>query len=288
MNQHNSQTLDFLTQIGMDVDYPVIHHAYIVSKDVYSAVDNHPPSIGTRSAINQIPEVKFTMVFLVLDHFIDEKYGFVDQQFAAKYRNIPNSITYDKILRELYRVAKFIRNVLIHDQSKFARTNTHIEIKDPNDTNKLLFKMSHEALGCFYTAVVMYVRGNLGTGPYFEAAVSTLYSEIKKGVEIIEDKNGPLLNPVEDVSYKVNLTWRRILKDPEFSFDPYLTVHIDTSKAYLSSHQGLDYAFIHQGKKILIPVEALKAGLQINENQALNEWEYQGPFPPFDPIMTGN
>lgn len=287
MSHNNSQTLNLLQQIGMDDGYPNYLYAYIVSENNYREVDYSPLPLGTRSDINLIPEAKLTMVFIVFDRFIDEKYGLVGQKFSEKYDNLGGDSSYDKILKELFRIAKLIRNVLIHEPARFSSTNTHVEIRHRTDTSRLILKMSHEALSSFYTAVIMYVRGNLGTGAYFHAVISTLYATIKHGLETIEDKSGTELNPVDPLGYTLNLGWRRILKDPGFSFDPSLRIHIDTSKAYNEKWFGLDYALIHQGKKILIPVEALNTGLQISENQ-LSAWEYQGPFPPFDPVISRN
>lgn len=283
MNEYTKQTLIILERLGLDFGYPDFSHGTLVGENKVFTEVPIVDSVRSNRSLEQSPTLKFTLMFSLLDAFIDSEHSEMEgKTFRDKYHALPGDTELQKIFKELYRVAKLLRNALVHNASKVTITPERIDVHYEK-RKEFSIKITHHALKSFYTAIVMFVKGDLGNGAYFQAVISTLYANVRDGIADFKDDFDFELLP-SLAKYKMNLFNRQIIMNPPISFDPFLKVHLEISALHHPIYQGLDFAITHRDEKLLIPVEALNADLEISEAQALSDWKYQGQFPPFEPV----
>jgi len=100
MNQFIYHTLMMLEDAGMSVRYPRISHITL-DEDGKSTMQMHSFCMsGRRVSIEQNQQMKFMMLFALLDFYVDATYPDMEgKSYRQKYKNFPSCGDFDLILR---------------------------------------------------------------------------------------------------------------------------------------------------------------------------------------------
>jgi hypothetical protein len=272
-------TLIMLEDIGMSIRYPDIRHVTINKDGGINHYISACLMTGTRVSIEQNQQMKFMMMFTLLDFYIDSNYpDFEGKTFAQKYKDLPSENDFDLMLRELFRIAKVIRNSLVHNPSSFKIFDGKLDISYQFRGTDFVVKMSLDALSSFYTSLVMYTKGDLGKGDYFLGVMRSIYKRILDGVSCFSDEFSSELN-TPPIGLKIKPYAREIIMNPEYVFKDS-QIQIKIAERTAPEWQGSDFYIKHNGYEVLVPMEALGSDLMISETELLNKWKYESSFPP--------
>ncbi|VFR32081.1 hypothetical protein AMP9_2606 [plant metagenome] len=268
------QSLTLLEDAGMSVGYPNIHW---IAQDgrqssFFSAIQ------GNRGSIEQNQHLKLVMIFSLLDFHVDTMHpGMEGKSYRQKYADLPINGDYDRMLRELFRVAKVMRNALVHNPSSFSIANKHVNIDYTHGKTNFRLEMSLEALAGFYTSIVMYLKGDMGRGNYFLGIMRSIYSNMLLGIKVFNDDFG---NTLEAPSSGIKMKWhtRLVHSNPQHQISDG-RIHILAPNRELQPWEGLDFHIARNGDDFLIPREALNEDLSISELDLINNWKREGHFP---------
>lgn len=279
MNPYINHTLMMLEDMGMSVRYPEIRHRTFGDDGTSTLASSFCLLVGKRVNIEQNQKMKFMMLFTVLDFYIDTKYPDLEGfSFSKKYKNIPSDNDIEIMLRELFRVAKVIRNSLVHNPSTFDITNNYLFVSYQFNNTYFRVEISLDALRYFYTAIVMYTKEDLGKGSYFLGIIRSVYNNFLTGVCCFSDEFGESLNRPSD-GLKIKPYAREIIMNPDYEIEDGL-VKINIVEINLPESPALDFYIEHNGGDYLVPIEALGSNFTIGELDLMNEWGHSYPFPP--------
>ncbi|SEA80728.1 hypothetical protein [Marinobacterium iners] len=281
MNSFIYHAIMMLEDMGMSVGYPDFHHATVNndgSKNVHMKICER---IGNRVSIEQNQKMKFMMIFSIFDVYIDSCYPELEGlSFLQKYKNIPSDNDMDLILSQLFRIAKLIRNSIIHSPSSFEFSNSNLNVEYKFRGTNFFVELSFDALNTLYTAIVMYTKGDLGSGNYFLGIMRYIFSNIISGISRFSDEFGTELKH-PDCGIKIKPYLREVVMNTEYEVkDGEVKIKFDESK--LSDWQGADFYIERNGEDFLVPIEALGTDLTIEEAGLMSKWRYEGSFPPLN------
>lgn len=261
----------------MSINYPNIRHVTFDSEGGRTLHGHISLVSGARVSIEQNQPIKFIILFTLLDYFIDITYPNLEgKSFSQKYKEIPANDDYQLMLRELFRVAKLIRNSLVHNPSSFTIKNERLDINYTFKKTKFCLDISLCALKDFYTAIVMYIKGDLGKGAYFHGIMRYIYMNMISEIYHISDEFP------EDISkpssgLKIMPYIREVLMNPPHTFkDSKIKFEIDPKGP---EWQGFDIYLDKENNEYLIPMEALSIDKEIDVSDLSRDWSYIGPFP---------
>lgn len=279
MNSFIYHTLIMLEDMGMSVEYPEIRHVTLADDGTNRVHISLVDMIGNRVSIEQNQVMKFMMMFTVLDFYIDSEYPELEGlSFSQKYRSIHSDNDTGLMLRELFRIAKVIRNSLVHSPSSFEITGNHLSVNYEFRDTRFGVEISLKALSNFYTSLVMYTKGDLGHGNYFLGVMRSVYNNILAGVSYFSDEFGDQLNATPH-GLKIKPYVREVVMNPAYDINDG-KVQINFTERNIPEWQGVDFYIDHRGNEVLVPIEALRADLTIDETDILNNWKYESSFPP--------
>jgi len=232
---------------------------------------------GRRVVIEQNQHMKFMMIFALLDFYVDVTYPNMEgKSYSKKYKDLPSSGDFDLILRQLFRVAKLIRNALIHNPSSFSIANDYVNVAYSHNGRDYSITMSTEALRDFYTAVIMYLKGDMGKGNYFLGILRSICWNISAGIKNLSDEFGSVLDkPSSGVRIRPRV--RLVLMKPPYGINNGL-VHFVISEKKIQEWEGMDFYITHNETNFLVPMEALDADLSISEQDLVNNWKHEGSY----------
>jgi len=272
-------TLMMLEDIGMSVKYPDIRHVKVNEDGGFNRHLSFCCMTGTRVSIEQNQQMKFMMMFTLLDFYIDSNYPDLEgKSFAKKYKNLPSESDFDLMLRELFRIAKVIRNSLVHNPSSFKISDGNLDISYQFRETDFVVKMSVDALSSFYTSLVMYTKGDLGKGNYFLGVMRSIYKNILDGIFCFSDEFNRELN-TPSIGLKIKPHVREIFMNPEYVIKGS-QVHMKVANIAAPEWQGSDFYIEYNGNEVLVPMEALGEDLNIDEAELMKSWKYESLFPP--------
>lgn len=271
-------TLMMLQDAGMSFGYPKI--CYITLNEEGKSMERSHISYiqGRQVSIEQNPQMKFLMLFTLLDFHVDASYPDLEgKSYRQKYLKIPSKGDYNLILRQLFRIAKVIRNALIHNPSSFTIANGNVSVNYIRDKQHFSLKMSREAFKDFHTAIVMYVKGDIGKGSYFLGIMRSVYESILFGITQFNDEFGCVLEkPMTGITIKQR--GRQIVLHPVY--ETYGgALRFPSVACQISEWEGMDFYFIHNGTEYLVPREALDKNLSITEDNLIANWKREGHYP---------
>ena len=279
MNSFIIHTLMMLEDMGMSVRYQDIRHVTISEDGTSTTHLEFCCMTGSRVSIEQNQTMKFMMMFTVLDFYIDTKYPNLEgSSFSQKYKRIPHDNDNELMLREIFRVAKVLRNSLVHSPSSFEISSGHLNVNYQFRDTEFFVKMSLDAQRDFYTSIVMYTKGDLGQGSYFLGVMRSVYKSAFSGIVCFSDEFGrQLSHPSEGLEIKPYV--REVVMNPDYDVEGG-QVKIKFSDRSSPEWQGMDFYIEHNGNDILVPKEALRSDLTISELDLVNNWRHDSAFPP--------
>jgi len=258
----------------MSIQYPEIS---LVTQGVCtstkSAID------GNRVSIEQNPKIKFLMLFALLDFHVDTIYPDMEGKcYRDKYTNFPVQGDFNLILRQLFRVAKVIRNALVHNQSAFCIVDGYVNVECNYGKKSFSLNISMKAFNLFCSVIVMYIRGDMGKGKYFLGIVRSIYGDILAGIKKFNDEFG---NKLEQSSGDIRMKPynRRIFLSEPYEVSGGVLRFVGVERK-LPAWEGMDFYIVHNDEEFLIPREALGEDLSIAECDLIADWKREGRFPP--------
>lgn len=273
-------TLKLLEDAGLSVRYPEVRH---VMQEPGGTIRMHScffvdAASGRRASIEQNLQMKFMMVFGLLDFYLDSCHlGLEGKSFRQKYLCLPAQGDYDLMLRQLFRITKLIRNALIHNPSSFMSANGWLDVSYHFRGTEFSIKISHDALVYLQTAICMYVKGDMGKGSYFLGIMRSTYRNMVDGIQTFSDDIGGALEiPSHGVALQTIV--REIHVNPRCETNGG-RIRFLVPKRKKSAWEGWDFYVHRQGNEYLVPMEAMDEGFSMDEQILIRDWKREGSFP---------
>jgi len=278
MNAFIYHTLTMLEDAGLSINYPKIQPITLDENGRIKMHANTPLIQGNRVSIEQNPQMKFLILFTLLDFHVDAAHPELEgKSYRQKYLNLPSQSDYNLVLRQLFRVAKIIRNALVHNQSSFSVADNHFSVDYRHNRQHFCLKMSREAFKDFHTAIIMYVRGDMGKGSYFLGIMRSMYASILAGITEFNDDFGSLLEQ-PTTGIKMNRHQRYVVLHP-----PYEAcggaLRFPVAASQIPEYADMDFYFSHNDTEYLVPREALDEKLSIMGHDLIVDWKREGYYP---------
>jgi hypothetical protein len=216
MNSFIHLTLMMLEDVGMFVRYPDVRQVTLDEDGKSTVHMSFSSMVGTRVNIEQNQPMKFMIIFALLDFYVDTSHpGMEGLSFSQKYKHLPSHGDFELIFRQLFRMAKLIRNSLVHNSSSFGIGDGHLDVDYTFRGTNFCLNMSTEALIDFYTAIVMFIKGDLGKGDYFLGIMRAIYRNILAGTKRFSDESGSELEECSD-GLEIKPYVREIFTNPSY------------------------------------------------------------------------
>lgn len=278
MSQFIHHTLMMLEDVGMSIRYPEIRHVTLEEGGKSTVHMSLFTRLGTRVSIEQNPQMKFMMIFALLDFHIDATHPDMEgKSYKKKYENLPATGDFDLILRQLFRVAKVVRNALVHKPSAFSVSEGSVAVGYTYGNTSFSVKMSAEALTNFYTMIVMYLKADMGNGSYFLGIIRSIYWNFLAGLGSFSDEFGSSLEqPSAGTIIKPHV--RQVFLNPKHKAEN-ARIHIIIPEKKIQEREGMDFQISYDGDDFLIPSEALDSDFSISEHDLVSNWKRVGRFP---------
>lgn len=272
-------TLMMLEDAGMSIEYPIIRHI-TPDKDGNNTMHaKHSCLQGRRVSVEQNQQMIFLMLFTLLDFHVDASNpGLRDKGYREKYVSLPAQGDYNLILRQLFRVAKVIRNALVHNRSSFVISDDQVSVDYKRGKIHFRLNMSRDAFKDFHSAIAMYVRGDMGKGSYFLGIMRSMYASILAGITQFDDEDKCKFDqPTAGIKMKWQV--RQIVLHP-----PYETcgdaLRFPSAARQIAEWEGMDIYIVRSGEEFLVPLEALDENLSITKHDLITNWKREGHYPP--------
>lgn len=278
MSQFIHHTLMLLEDAGMSVRYPDIHRITREADGTSSRLMGRSALHGRRVSVEQNPQMKFMMMFALLDAHIDAGDPALEGlTYRQKYLRLPATDDAATVLRELFRVAKLIRNTLVHHPSAFRIEVGQIQITYQYSNTAFTLTMSDMALRHFYTALQMVLRGDLGTGNYFDGIMRSLYAEVVYGIYAFSDDFGTELT-APPLGLRIQPHTRQLHLNPQYESRDGRVFFLGPAEPR-PALEGMDFYLARAGEQYLVPVEALDGAHSIAEVALQRDWHHAARFP---------
>ena len=218
------------------------------------------------------------MLFTLLDFHVDASYPELEGKgYREKYESLPAQGDYNLILRQLFRVAKVIRNALVHNQSSFVISEGKVSVDYSRGKHHFCLNMSWEEFQDFQTAIVMYVKGDMGKGSYFMGIMRSMYASILAGITQFNDEFGSTLEqPAAGIKMKRHV--RQIVMHPPYEICGN-ALRFPSAARETPEWEGLDLYIVRNDEEFLVPREALDEDLSITECDLIADWKREGHYP---------
>ncbi len=279
MSSFIDDTLIMLEDVGISIRYPEIRSVVLMEDGRSETCMRSSVLSGVRVSIEQNPKIKFMMIFSLLDFYVDSSYPNMEgKSYKRKYESLPVHGDFELIFRQLFRIAKVIRNTLVHNPSSFSINDSCLNTSYNYKKTNFSVIITLEALRDYYTAVIMYLKGDMGKGSYFLGIIRSIYRNVLAGIRGFSDEFGDSLEtPSMGVELKPRI--RNVFVNPSHEMNEG-RVKITTPERELPEWEGMDFYISHRGDDFLIPREALDSALSISEHDLVSNWKRQGRFPP--------
>lgn len=272
-------TLMMLEDAGMSIRYPEIRW-FIPDEQGRGMMHMYASLVqGKRVSVEQNPQLKFMMLFALLDFHVDAVHPDIEGKgYREKYESLPAQGDFNLILRQLFRVAKVIRNALVHNQSSFSISSGYVNVDYQRGKNHFSLRMSEDAFKDFQTAIVMYVKGDMGKGNYFLGIMRSIYANILAGTPHFKDEFGNALEkPSGDIRIKPHI--RQVVLRPPYETSGEV-LRFAIAERQMPEWEGMDIYIVHNDEEFLIPREVLDEDFSIAECDLIANWKRNGSFPP--------
>lgn len=273
------QTLMLLEDAGMLAQYPRISHVTLEQDGKSTMHSRHSLMLGMRVSIQQNPHIEFLMLFTLLDFHVDATYPDMEgKSYLDKCKDLPVQGDFNIMLRQLYRVAKVIRNALVHNQSSLTFTKEHVNVDYRRGKHQFALKMSLDSFSSFRTAIVMYVKGDMGKGNYFLGLMRSFYGNIVAGTsEFSDELSSSLERPSSGLKMKRSV--RQVVMNPPYESCGVM-LRFPFAEREIPDWEGMDIYLVKNGEEFLVPREALDENMSILESELIADWKRNGHFPP--------
>lgn len=287
MNSYLINGLNILTQSGMMIEYPNITNQILNQDNKHIYYDEAKYGTEPLTSIESNPQLKFLILFSMLDYFIDVKYpDQIGKSFSNKYNGIKRVDDYTTMLSQIFRISKIIRNTLIHNPSLFVRGEKEISVQYEFKGTDILLKITYKAFQLLNTAIFMFVKGDLGKGNYFLGIMRSIYDNILSGILEYSDEFTKKTNKVNNIkslllpkdNFQILYKEREVIHQPNYKkVDDFLIFSID--KVRLTHPEKVDLLLIHDNITYLLPFKALDSECKISESNLIENWIKEGNFP---------
>lgn len=130
--------------------------------------------------------------------------------------------------------------------------------------------MTKNSLDDFYTLIVMYVKGDLGSGEYFLALAREIYERLRSGVRNLADDISSNL-PVPSGTRRIRSKRRNIVINHHYEIQNSIII-FDEYRVDFPEWEGADFFIEVDNQKLLIPNEVLDSNNEIRVDTAKREW----------------
>lgn len=200
--------------------------------------------------------IKQSMMFMLLDAHIDNSNPEVSNgNFKSKYEVLKEHNKNDKILKEIYRIFRFIRNNLIHDMTSIINKDKEIIIHGIKNS---MLRMNENMINIINYIVYVLVFNDMKNA-YNSLVLQNLYEHLRTGIIEFKDDitNNEFIKNIEaDVKFK---SFNRLILIGAKSriSKNNRTLEIDLYKD-ITLYESEDYLIDIRGEFYFIPNEMLK------------------------------
>lgn len=220
-------------------------------------------ALGTRTNIESNKHLKFLMIFSIFDAYVDSFYSLPEGlTFKLKYQSIQENSNLDTCTKHLYRLAKIVRNSLVHNPSKIDFTNG-INISYSYKNSPVILNISE--YGCqLFDEMILRVVSRKVKSTRGEAYLTAMHNDLIKEVTNLKDEFNDSLAPLSGL--ELNWRVRNLIKNPDVVIDDDW-VHMKTIPRH--DDYTLDYRIEIKGVKCEVPAEVLDGNQKVTVKEAL-------------------
>ncbi|HDU8443961.1 TPA: hypothetical protein ACXNBP_001174 [Proteus mirabilis] len=142
-------------------------------------------SDGLSHSNQELPfSIKQSIMFMLLDAYIDNiNPELLNENFKFKYKSLPENNKNEEILKEIYRVFRFIRNNIIHDINSIKSKNGEIIINGKRNNS---LKMKDNAIDMI-NFIVYFIVSNDITNEYNSLILQNTYKKLMTSITEFKD-----------------------------------------------------------------------------------------------------
>jgi hypothetical protein len=182
MNTYISELVEFIHSQRI-IKPPIFHRELELLPDgkVHVKMSFHSHMFETKN----LPfPIKQSMMFMLLDAHIDNiNPELSNGNFKNKYEALPDNDKNSKILKEIYRVFRFIRNNIIHDINSIVSEDEKIIIHGKKNS---ILKMNDQMIGTMNYIVYIIVLNNMSNA-YNSLILQNIYEHFCSGIIEFKD-----------------------------------------------------------------------------------------------------
>lgn len=202
-----------------------LYNQYSVADgDEYHGRGNCELNLSSYLGFRAAPLVlKVIIIFSIFDAFIDRtNHGFEGLPLNEKIKKIPVPSEIDLIKKSLYRIARVVRNKVIHAPSSIIESCEYIEIKN----GKEAIKISYESLRQVFSLIFILIKYHEVGDGFFKMIVKSYYNSIVREMPLFCDTHQGALPKPYALQKDFYHESRQIYFIENLSFDPSGNAHI--------------------------------------------------------------
>lgn len=213
--------------------------------------------------------LQISSFFSILDAYVDlVNSNAGNLNFRKRYQHLPDSDDFDKIIKELYRIFRKLRNYVIHDASNISINEQEVCFPDitlTRDTLRLLYSLTCE---CF-----SYSPQRHHSHTYHFGVLRYYYDQVLLQIEKAgyqDDITQPFIRLSEDVRIAVNV--RYLIQNTHTTVgNDCLIIQAHDCGGRQWGYRN-DYRLVYEDKVFCVPEEALSSDNSISISM-LEDWK---------------
>lgn len=272
-----TSTLMLLEDAGLLLNRPHITTIELHEDGKRSETAYYTALSGRRVTIESNHHAKFLLLFAMLDFYIDTKHPSLEgNSYFFKYKHLPEDNDFHLIFKELFRIAKLIRNTLVHSSSNFIFQDKKLNINYNFKRITYSLRIPTISLDDLYTLIVMFIERDNVNSEYFIRLSRYIYRELINNIELFSDEiSCNLKQPREALTLLPYQRYRVPNAKYEVNDTVFKITESKNIKKHIQPHQSYDFCVLLNNVNYIIPLEVLDDDLSIPIS-ALNLWEKQG------------
>ena len=260
INDFIQQTKDLIASSNVRLEYPELRPLKRERTNSYMVGNSFVNSFCQPQLKNNFVLLAQT-VFSILDSFIDISFPALEGlSFKKKYEGLPNTKDEEKILREIFRLYKPLRNALTHSKGSIQINNGLLNLEYLFHNTQFTLVASELILKSMYS-IVFYLVDSWGHMNEYKIGISRkYYDDIISRVTSFSDDLPGGFSTVSGTRLKRIVRYQ--FENPEYEIDRsngLIKIQRYTLEAIEIPAYSVDYFILENGGQYKIPDEILSS-----------------------------
>lgn len=198
-----------------------------------------------------------TIIFSAFDYFLEEKYDDfkIQPSYYRKYKALPFGNDIEKTQKNIYRIAKTLRNAFIHNSEDIKIENEIYKMHYEYNSTNYKLEIGVECLKELCKAIYVLIDENTELnkrGTIFKNGLAVYYNNYLISNVILEDEHGLIFYNCESIPLN---SYRSTVINTEIEENNNCLIIKNSNLEY---HQKRDFLFDYNGLYYNVPEEYLE------------------------------